>query len=480
MWRTRAEHVGGASRQLFESTCASLLHPFGMIELVSKRQRNPGKRYSVSARREREGIALIDQIVTSMGHIWREKGVDHGIDGEIELVDEDGNATNRVLWVQSKAQGDSNPFPGETDNGFHWRASADDLQYWSTGTAPVLLVCSHPQSGEAWFRDLSEWFKDPRNRAERNIPFDKVRDQFGSDAGRRLLHLGADARSGLYLRPVPRRETVTTNLLAIKHIAPTVTIVRSSCRGWADANARLVKAGVPTVSDLVFSAGEVFSLRATGDPVILAIADGPVRSIATEDFTHDSSSGPLMPWLLNGTLKDMTHRDLRFDADRKYLYFKANRDGSDRKANSGPKRSRTVVVRKRPPEDANWSEYFRHYALEHRFHLLDEHWFMSVVPTYHFTSDGSNDSPFAATLLKGIKQREGHSAIRGQTSFWAHFLSWAPTLFTSSPDARLQFGRLETVDVDRGIDDRSWKPAPPEFTNADVDIAPTLFDQEDP
>lgn len=246
---------------------------------MSKQQRKPGKRYSISARREREGIALINQIVTSMGHIWRERGVDHGIDGEIELIDEDGNATNRVLWVQSKAQGDSNPFPGETDDGFHWRASTDDLQYWSTGTAPVLLVCSHPQSGEAWFRDLSAWFSDPRNRAERDIQFEKVRDQFDADAGRRLLELGADTRSGLYLRPAPRREALITNLLAVKHVASTVTAVRSPCRGWADVNPRLIKAGLPMVSDLVFSCGEIFSLRASDDPVIGALANESVRSL---------------------------------------------------------------------------------------------------------------------------------------------------------------------------------------------------------
>jgi hypothetical protein len=443
---------------------------------MSTTQRKPGKRYSSSARREREGIALINQIVTSMGHIWREKGVDHGIDGEIELVDEDGHATNRVLWVQSKAQGDSNPFPGETDASFHWRASPDDLQYWSTGTAPVLLICSHPESGEAWFRDLTEWFKDSRNRAEKNIPFDKTKDQFDSHAGRRLLQLGSDARSGLYLRPAPRIETLTTNLLVTNVVAETVTAVASKCRTWPDVNSRLAKARQPAVADLVFSGGEIYSLRAADDPVMVALQDASVRSIPTSEFNQAQETMLLMPWLLNATLKDITHRDLRFEPSRKYLYFKANHDGSDRKAKSGPKRSRTVVVRKRPPADAKWSEYFRHYALEHRFHLLDDRWFMSIVPTYHFTSNGRDESPFAATLLKGIKQLEGHSAIRGQTSFWAQYLTWAPNLFNGNADKRLQFERLETVDVDRGIDDRSWKPAPAEFTGEHVDAAPTLFD----
>lgn len=442
---------------------------------MARQQRKSGKRYSQSARREREGVALINQIVTAMGHIWREKGVDHGIDGEIELVDE-GNATNRVLWVQSKAQGDSNPFPAENDSGFHYRCSIDDLEYWRTGTAPVLLICSHPESGDAWFKDLEGWFKDPANSGERNIPFDKVADRFEPDVGRKLLKLGADTRSGLYLRPAPRHETLTTNLLAVGHLASSVTVAPTSCRGWADANPRLIRAGQPTVSDIVFTGGQLLSLRAPSDPVITALADGVVRQVATDTFSVDDVYGPSMPWLLNATLKDLTHRDLRFDPDRKYLYFKPNVNGSDRKVSSGRNRHRTVVVHKRPPEGATWVAYHRHYALQSQFIRLDGQWLLSLVPTYHFSSDGRTESPFAGVLLKGIKQLDHHDAVRSQTAFWAHYLAWTPSLFNGQGDDRLRFGRLVTSTVERGIDDRSWKPAPPEFTQSNGDLEMTLFD----
>ena len=436
------------------------------------------KRYSTAAQREREGIALVGQIVTAMGHIWREKGVDHGVDGEIELVDE-GVATNRVLWVQSKAQGDGNPFPGENDSGFHWRANEADLQYWTTGTAPVLLVCSHPESNEAWFRDLAAWSADPINRTSRNIQFDKVKDQFNAAAGRRLLKLGADARSGLYLRPVPRVETVVTNLLPVRRIAATVSVARSDCRRWDEANPRLVRAGLPTVSDILFKSGEILSMRVPDDPVLLTLADGPVRSVPTEEFCAGDATGPLMPWLLATTLKDLTHRDLRFDADHKYLYFRPNKDGSDRHAKSLGKRVRTVVVTKRPADDETWTTYRRHYALRHRFHQLGGRWFLSIVPTYHFTSPNGNEHPWASILLSNIKRIEGHEAIRGQTAFWAKYLTAGPHLFSGPPDPRLQFGELETTEVERGIDDPSWKPAPEEYTHAGSDTRLSLFDLAD-
>ena len=48
-------------------------------------------------------MALIGMLVAEMGFIWHPRRVDHGIDGEVELVSPDGAALNRVLLVQSKA-----------------------------------------------------------------------------------------------------------------------------------------------------------------------------------------------------------------------------------------------------------------------------------------------------------------------------------------------------------------------------------------
>lgn len=58
--------------------------------------RSRGKRSTESARIERLGVALCHSVVADMGHIWRDKAVDYGIDGEIELVDE-GRVLGRVL-----------------------------------------------------------------------------------------------------------------------------------------------------------------------------------------------------------------------------------------------------------------------------------------------------------------------------------------------------------------------------------------------
>lgn len=92
------------------------------------------------------GIALIHRQVNEMGYVWREKGKDAGVDGEIEFRDPvTGEVTNRRLLVQSKAS--ENRFPGETDRSFHSVCKDSDVDYWMNADRPVLIICSHPSSG---------------------------------------------------------------------------------------------------------------------------------------------------------------------------------------------------------------------------------------------------------------------------------------------------------------------------------------------
>lgn len=92
---------------------------------------------------------------------------------------------------------------------------------------------------------------------------------------------------------------------------------------------------------------------------------------------------------------------------------------------------------------------------------------------YCFTRDGKKESSFADSLLAGIKRLERHPAVIGWTRMWESFLQG--DLLTAG--YLLTFGSLLTFQVDRGIDDAWWGPAPaasadddtPEGLDADVD-----------
>jgi hypothetical protein len=105
------------------------------------------------------GVALIARRVNQMGYLWHDRRVDHGIDGEIELVAPDSSVLNLVVMVQSKAT--ARPFAYETGDSFQWTADPADLDYWLSGNAPVIVVLSRPPEDAAWWFDVRAEFADP-------------------------------------------------------------------------------------------------------------------------------------------------------------------------------------------------------------------------------------------------------------------------------------------------------------------------------
>lgn len=55
-----------------------------------------------------------------MGFLYHARRVDHGIDGEIELVSADGEALNMIVMVRSKASNRHYAF--ESADKFQWTA----------------------------------------------------------------------------------------------------------------------------------------------------------------------------------------------------------------------------------------------------------------------------------------------------------------------------------------------------------------------
>ncbi|WP_212820279.1 hypothetical protein [Polymorphospora rubra] len=102
--------------------------------------------------------------------------------------------------------------------------------------------------------------------------------------------------------------------------------------------------------------------------------------------------------------------------------------------------------------------FYRHAAITTRFRRLDGVWHMQVGTDYCFTSDGRNEYQFADTLLAGIKRLDRHQAVAGWMRTWETYLTQAPDLF--APEHALAFGRFVSFEVDRGIVDSLWGPAP--------------------
>jgi hypothetical protein len=181
------------------------------------------------------GIALIHRRVTEMGFLFHPRRVDHGIDGHIDLVDPTtSEVLNLVLLVQSKASG--LPFPAETETGFQYTCDENDLNYWLSGNAPVILILSHPDREEAWWVDIKAELSDPRRRATRTVTVDKHRQIFDATAASELLRRAVPKDSGLFLATSPKRETLTSNLLSITAMPTTIYLAPAAATTYPTAD----------------------------------------------------------------------------------------------------------------------------------------------------------------------------------------------------------------------------------------------------
>jgi hypothetical protein len=412
-----------------------------------------GKRIDRSAHIGDHGIALIHKRVAEMGLVWHERRVDAGIDGVIELRDPGtGEVANRSVLVQSKAT--EGRFPGENDECLHFLCNERDLDYWMRADRPVLLICSHPSTGEAWWAHVQAWFRDPARRASRRIDIDKATQAFDASAAARLFAI-ADP-TGIAHTPVAdaRAETLVSNLLPVE---PPVTLYSCSVQvdGAAEVWALLRPSGQPR-GDWLLHGGRLLSFA---DPLTMGLAEVVTGQVHLDHPTGyasgDAERQRRVVQLLNKTLRDDLRRDLEWHHEQQYLYFRGPRALRTVRVPGPHGRGREVFSVHRNQAKGH-VKYCKHMALRWRFHLIGEEWVLDLSPDYHYTRDGVNDSRWASEARSGLKRLEKHVAVRGQVEFWAHYLRPEDDALLETHERRLTFGPPLRFTVDAGIDDEAW------------------------
>jgi len=419
------------------------------------------------------GVALIHDRVLEMGFLWHQRGgLEAGIDGEIELRDAvTEEVLNRVILVQSKASG---RFDGEDEESFHYYCSAADRDYWLQSNVPVLLVCSHPESGEAWWVCIQSWFSTPERLESTRIDFDKRRDRFDRNAAGKLMELGGGGASRGYLPALPKTETLLSNLLPIERMPEGIFSAPTDCRRPHEAWERMEEKE-SRASDFIIKDKRIYSFRDLESSPLSVLCSEPTTGFSADDWGQSGDRDLVNRFiqLLGATLRESFHRDLRWHPERNYLYVRATSDLRHRKFRSGSgKRTTTVFSPYLTKKDPRKVAYYRHSAFQRRFVRYGERWYMEIVPTYHYTYDGFRESHYAAEYLRKIKQRERNQAVCNQVRMWARYLRGEETLLRRDLDL-LGFGSLLSFEVDAGIDDEAWR-RPEEVTS--LPDQPQLFE----
>jgi len=414
------------------------------------------------------GVNLIERVVLEMGFLWTpNQPIEAGIDGIIEIRDpQTGQAFNNIIQVQSKALSE---LANENYSGFEYHCREKDLDYWLRGNAPVILIVSRPDTNEAYWISVKDYFAEPSRRKSRKIRFQKSSNRFSKDSRDALVHLSVPADSGVYLSPTLKSELLYSNLVEVVHFGPSIYIGDTPFRHrWQ-------------VTDLAKSRGVVLGHEwDLWDKKIVSFHDlnsekwdyacdpGTVESFDASEwlFSESLDLRNLAFSLLNRALRRFLRtRGLEFD-DRKECFFfraKANLHSYSYKYKSLLQSATRTVFQPYPkdlPPDKQPSHY-RHAACGMRFLTASDKLFLEVTPTWYYTFDGVHRYRYFEDRLSGMKRLEKNAAILGQVIMWSELLSSEPELFEPQYTF-LKFGRLQTFVSDRGIRDGQWLPREPD------------------
>jgi Domain of unknown function (DUF4365) len=415
------------------------------------------------------GIALIHKRVTEMGYLFHPRRVDHGIDGHIDLVDPGtSEVLNLVLLVQSKASG--LPFPYETDDSFQYTCDETDLNYWLSGNAPVILILSHPDQEQAWWVDIKAELADPMRRTARTVAVDKRRQIFDASAAADLLRRAVPKDSGVFLATPPKREKLTSNLLRITAMPEVIYLAPAAVSTYPAAGELLATQSDRGRGAWILRDGLVISFSDLTEAPMRVLCAGGVERHDTAEWaaSEDTDAQHRFTDLLSRALEEDHWGNLRWHNDRRHLHFCPTSTLGPRREGQAPgRRGHTVFGPYYSKKDPQTVSLYRHAALTTRFRRIGGIWYCQLCTDYCFTSNGRTEYQYADTLLAGIKRLERHAAVAGWTRTWATYLTQPPDLFAR--EKALVFGDLESFDVERGIEDRLWGPAPIQHRDDDID-----------
>jgi len=410
-----------------------------------------------------QGVNFIAMVFSEMGYLWTPTSghSDAGIDGFVEIRDpQTGEATNRILEVQSKAT--TREWDNETSESFEFRCNDRDLDYWMQGNAPVILVVSRPSTKELYWISIKSYFADLERRKSKKVKFDKNRDLFTAASAFALAELAAPQESGIYLAPPPIEERLVANLLPVAHHAQTIYVADTEHRKKETIWAKFGEMGLQLGKAWCLRQGKLISFFDLRTAPWREICDATtVEAFHADDWSeaNDPATKGEFVELLNLALRDyLGARHVWFWQPRNgpaLYYFARTKDLSPRIVEWKLQKTsqRTVFGPHHGKKDPSRIIYYRHLAFIPRFVRFGGQWYLEIDSTYHFTSDGKKPSNYRESYLSGIKRIEKHAAVRMNLEFWGSFLA-KRDLF--APAGFITFADLLEFETNFGIPEDDW------------------------
>ena len=414
---------------------------------------------------------MIERTCLKMHCTWSPTGaVDVGIDGFIEMFDRTtGDALGKHLAVQSKAVSMLANDTGET---FDFSCEARDIAYWRHGNMPVLLIVSRPSTNEQYWVSIKDYFADPEHESTNTVRFHKARDRFSEASYGDLVRIGRDESAGLYLGPVPKKETLISNLLPVTSFPRRIWVGESQFKRleqiWPIVNAASSRVG----DDWLLRGGWIISFQDLREYPWTEVCDlGTCEDFDVEEWSDSDDPDRQRHFveLLRRALTSQLFPTVRYRREQDCYVFACDLERAplEIEYQSLAKKSTVQVVHKYQQTTVQGKEFvwLRHLAFRPRFKRFDRQWYLEVTPTYVFTWDGQRLYNFHEESLSKIKQIERNRAVLSGLLVWADYLGGESSdLFGNSI---LGFGPPHTVELPVGVDDDGWSDKGPEEQEAE-------------
>jgi hypothetical protein len=431
--------------------------------VARRRPSRRSKTISAQGLTGQKGINLLEGIVLDMESRWTPSGPNEvGIDGYIELFDP---TTRRplglTLAVQSKVV---NAIASESVT-FDYRCEPADVEYWLSGSMPVILVVSSSATREAYWVSIKEYFKGWTPTSPTTVTFEKAKRRFTKESLQDLVVVGAP-KGGLYLAPARKIERLHSNLLRIEGFPERIFVADTECR-WAKDVWALLRKGGRDEADAAWLLRDkrMLSFHDLGDePWNAACDSGTVEGFPTSDWSEspDPNRQRVFVHLLNQTLRAQLSPAVRYWSREECFALMGEAHKISYLSLRRKSRISAVSHFSKTDRDGRVFESRRHMAFRGQFRCFDGQWFLEITPTYRFTRDGYEIHFLHDALLKGIKQFEGNRAVLSSVLFWADYLKPRSDLFAQDPSP-IRFGGLQTLECPVGLDDKRWLSDDPDF-----------------
>jgi hypothetical protein len=412
-----------------------------------------------------KGVLLIDSVVTNIGWLFTPTlaHTDGGVDGFIEIRrNETDELTNLILQVQSKAT--SKEWTAETEDSFEYRCAERDLTYWLQGNTPVILIVSRPDTDEAYWISVKDYFKDLSARKAKKIRFDKKKNRFDANAASTLHDLAARVDSGLYSEPPPKCETLISNLLQLSHYPKHLYLASTDYRDPANLDAYFRERRLHPGHEWCLKNERILSFHnLTEDPWPKVVDAGTAEQFPSDEWANadDVERRRDFVRLLNQALRSfLIARGVRRFAPKEsapIYYFAPGQDKVERRESwvgDAKDSDRFVVKAIHAQKEPERVVCYRHQAMQPRFDRFAGKWHLVIEPTYHFTRDGEIPSGYREEYLSGLKRIEKNQAVSNNVRFWEAFLT-RQDLFLKRSES-LAFDRVLRFETDFGIPEEAW------------------------